>query len=60
MESFIFRQKICIFTVKIKFKAKERQPYKAAPTSSQGESAYSVPGMYEDKAGYSMTRSQFQ
>lgn len=74
MGNFIFRQKMCIFTVKMyistvkmcistvkmKFKAKERRPYKAAPTSSQRESACSVPVMYEDKAGYDMTRSQFQ
>lgn len=71
MENFIFRQKMyifnvkmcistvkmCISTVKIKFKAKEKRPYKAAPTSSQGESACSVPVMYEDKAGYNVTRS---
>lgn len=71
MENFIFRQKMyifnvkmcistvkmCISTVKIKFKAKEKRPYKAAPTSFQGESACSVPVMYEDKAGYNVTRS---
>lgn len=61
MGNFIFRQKMyiftikmCISTVKMKFKAKDKRPYKAAPASFQGEFACSVPMVYEDKTGYDM------